>query len=294
LRARTLTWLTLIVLMWGSAFPLVKVALSEVPPVTLGFLRFLLATPILVLYAYLKDGKGLKTVLLKNPISLVVMGMTGVMGYQVFQNIGVNLTSASNSSIIVSSNPIIIALLSGPLLRERMTRTRALGIAVGFSGVLAIILSESPGSSTVSSSFVGDVFSLGAALSWAIYSVVCRRLAPHYAPTGLTAASMAFGTIFLLPPMYLLEDPHLPTTLQVWLALAALSLGASCLAYALWNNVLSEEEASKAGVALFLIPVVAATLSVAFLSEPFTVPLLVGMVLVFLGILIAERSGMKS
>ena len=294
MRARTLIWLALIVLMWGSAFPLVKIALSEVPPVTLGFLRFLIATPILALYSYLQDRKSLKTVLLKNPIPLIVMGMTGVMGYQVFQNIGVKLTSASNSSIIISSNPIIIALLSGPLLRERMTRTRALGITIGFSGVLAIIMSESQGSSTSSSSLIGDVFSLGAALSWAIYSVVGRRLAPHYAPTGLTAASMAFGTIFLLPPMYLLEVPRLPTTVQVWLALAALSLGASCLAYALWNKVLSEEEASKAGVALFLIPVVAAALSVAFLSEPFTLPLLTGMILVFSGVLISERNGTRS
>jgi drug/metabolite transporter (DMT)-like permease len=293
LRARTLLWLTLIVLMWGSAFPLVKVALSEVPPVTLGFLRFLLATPILALYSCLKDGRGLRAVLLKNRTQLIFMGMTGIMGYQVFQNIGVKLTSASNSSIIISSDPIMIALLSGPLLRERMSRIRALGIAIGFSGVLAIIMSESQGLSAGASSLLGDIFSLGAAASWAIYSILGRRLATHHSPIGLTAASMAFGTVFLLPPMYLLEAPRLPTTVQVWSVVAVLGLGSSCLAYALWNQVLSEEEASKAGVALFIIPVVAAGLSVVFLSEPFTPPLLAGMVLVFSGVLIAERNGIN-
>jgi len=287
-------WLAIIVLMWGSAFPLVKIALSEVPPVTLGFLRFLIATPVLALYSCLKDKRGLKTALPKNLTPLALMGLTGVMGYQVLQNLGVKLTSATNSSIIISSDPIIIALLSRPLLRERIGVARALGIVVGFSGVLTIIISEGQGLSNGSSSLIGDLFSLGAALSWALYSVVGRRLARYHNPTGLTTFSMAFGTLFLAPPMYLLEIPHLPRTVQVWLALMALSLGASCLAYALWNQVLSEEEASKAGIALFMVPVVASALSVVFLSETFTLPLLAGMTLVLSGILIAEKDGIRS
>jgi len=279
--------------MWGSAFPLVKVALSEVSPITLGFLRFLIATPVLVFYSHLKDGRGLKTVLLKNPVPVALMGLTGVLGYQFFQNIGVKLTSATNSSIIISSNSIIIALLSIPLLKERMNVARAFGTALGFSGVLAIILSEGRDLSASPSSLIGDLFSLGAALSWAIYTVVSRKLATTHTPTRLTAASTALGTVCLVPPMCLLETPRLPATFQVWSAVTALSLGASCLAYALWNQVLSEEEASKAGIALFAIPVVSSTISVIFLSEPFSLPLLVGMVLVFSGVLIAERSGMK-
>ena len=284
-------WLTLIVLMWGSAFPLVKVALLELAPVTLGFLRFLIATPILLLYSYLKDGRGVKTVLTNNLRPLLVMGMTGVMGYQVFQNIGVEYTSATNSSIIISSNPIVLTLLSIPLLKEKVSATRALGMAIGFSGVLTIILSGSQGLSPGSSSLLGDVLSFMGGLSWAIYSLVSRRRGAAGNPIGLTAASTAFGTLFLILPMFILENPRLPTTITVWAIVVILGLGASCLAYTLWNKVLSEEEASKAGISLFLIPAVTATLSVLLLSEPLTLPLLVGMGLVLAGVFLAERSG---
>jgi drug/metabolite transporter (DMT)-like permease len=174
-----------------------------------------------------------------------------------------------------------------------MNRARASGIFLGFLGVLVIILSEGNSLSTASSSFFGDILSLGAALSWSIYSVVGRKLAPQCTPMGLTAISTAFGTALLLPPMYFVESPRPPSTGQVWVAVLALSLGSTCVAYALWNKVLSEEEASKTGIALFLIPVVTAAFSVIFLSESLTLPMLFGTALVFSGIIISERVGAK-
>lgn len=90
--------------------------------------------------------------------------------------------------------------------------------------------------------------------------------------------------------MLLLETPYLPTSNVIWLAIIALSLGASCLAYVLWNQVLSEEETARVGVSLFLMPVVTTVLSVTFLSEPFTLFMLAGMGLVLLGVFITERN----
>jgi drug/metabolite transporter (DMT)-like permease len=289
LKARNFALLAFIVVMWGSAFPLVKIAISEVPPITLGFLRFLIATPLLLGYSYYRDRKGLRTVLTKHPLPMALMALTGVMSYQVCQNIGVKLTSATNSSIIISSDPIMIAVLATVILKERMSVSRAAGILMGFIGVLIIVLSEGQWTSTGSSALLGDILSLGAALSWSIYSIVGRKLAPLESPTTITAASTAMGTIFLLPLAYLLETPSLPRSVSGWSALLALSLGSTCIAYALWNKALSEEEATRAGLALFMVPVVTAILSTTFLSETVTVPLLVGAALVFLGVLISER-----
>ena len=286
--------LTLIVLLWGSAFPLIKIALSGVPPVTLGFLRFLIATPILTLYAYVKDSEGFRALFRNNVPALVLMGLTGVMGYHVFQNIGIQHTSATNSSIIISSNPIILAVLSILFLREKVNATQALGIVIGFLGVVTIILTGGQGLSIGSSGLVGDVLSLGGGVSWAVYSIVGKRLSTRVNPIGLTAASTIFGTIFLIPPTLLLETPHLPTISVIWLAIIALSLGASCLAYVLWNQVLSEEETARVGVSLFLMPVVTTTLSVALLSEPLTLFMLAGMGLVLLGVFITERNNIPS
>jgi drug/metabolite transporter (DMT)-like permease len=288
MKAANLVRLTLIVLLWGSAFPLIKIAFSEVPPVTLGFLRFLIATPILTFYAYVKDGKGFRGLFRKNLLTLIGMGLTGVMGYHVFQNVGIQHTSATNSSIIISSNPIILAVLSVLFLKEKVKATQALGIIIGFTGVVTIILMEGQGLPIGASSLVGDVLSFGGGVSWAVYSIFGKRFSTRVNPTTLTAASTIFGTIFLIPPTLLLEKPHLPTTGGVWFAIVVLSLGASCLAYVLWNQVLSEEEAFRVGVSLFLMPVITTVLSVALLSEPLTPYILAGMGLVLSGVFITE------
>jgi len=290
LKARSFALLAFIVVMWGSAFPLVKIAIAEVPPITLGFLRFLIATPILLGYSYYRDRKGLRAVLTKYPMPMALMALTGVMSYQVCQNLGVKLTSATNSSIIISSDPIMIAVFAAIILKERINLARAGGILTGFIGVLIIILSEGQLTSAGSSAFSGDILSLGAALSWSIYSIVGRKLAPLESPTTITAASTAVGTVFLLPLAYLLETPSLPRSAIGWSAVLALSVGSTCVAYALWNRALSEEEASQAGIALFMVPIVTAILSTTFLSETLTVPLIVGTALVFLGVLISERA----
>ncbi len=290
MKAKTVLLMLFVVLIWGSAFPLVKAVLVETTPVTLGFIRFLIATPILVLYAQLRRGREYWRTFTQSPLLLALMGLTGVMGYHVLQNLAAKVTSPTNQSIIISSNPIMVTLLSAVLLKEKIGKNKILGIAIGFTGVLLIVLSENPLASAISSSFVGELLNIGAAFSWAIYCVLSKKLTTSHTAIELTANSMVFGTVFFLPVAYLYEDPHLPTSLPVWLGIAVLSLVSSCLAYALWNHLLSQEDASKVSISLFLIPVVSATISVALLAEPLSSTVIIGMVLVIVGVLIAERS----
>jgi len=139
------------------------------------------------------------------------MGLTGVMGYHVLQNVAAEVTSPTSQSIIVSSNPIMVALLSAALLKEKIGKTRILGIAIGFTGVLLIVLSENPVASANSSNFIGELFNVGAAFSWTSYYVLSRKLNTSHAAIELTATSMVFGTVFFLPVVYLRENPRLPT-----------------------------------------------------------------------------------
>jgi drug/metabolite transporter (DMT)-like permease len=278
--------ITAVVLMWGSAFPLVKLSLSEVPPLTLGLIRFLVAAPIMATYAYLKLGCAFNSYFNK-AAPLILMGLTGIAGYQVLQNLGVNLTTATSSSIIIASNPIMLAALSSALLGEKLNTARAVGVAVGFIGVVMVILA---GGSLGSSSLLGDALSMGAAFSWAVYSIVGRKLAMGCDSTGLTAASMIFGTIILTPVACLLERPRLPYSFSVWAAVLTLGLGASCLAYYLWNQLLSEVEASRLGVALYAVPVISSILSTALLSETPSALMLSGLLLVVAGISVTQKA----
>jgi len=290
LKAKTILLMLFVVLAWGSAFPLVKVVLAEVSPMTLGFIRFLVATPFLVLYAYVEHGKGYWRTFVENPLLLALMGVTGVTGYHLLQNLAAEVSSPTSQSIIISSNPIMVALLSAVLLEEKIGKTKLVGIAIGFAGVLVIVLSENSTAFGGSSNLVGDLLNVGAAFSWAVYSVLSKKLATTHSAIELTATSMVFGTLFFVPVVYLRERPQLPTSLPVWLGVAELSLIASCLAYAVWNYLLSQEDASKVSISLFLIPVVSAAISVTLLSEPLTFPIIVGMVMVITGVLVAERN----
>ncbi len=290
MKAKTVLLTTVVVVAWGSAFPILKVVLTEVSPVTLGFIRFLAATPFLVLYSRLKYGKGYWNTFMESPLLLGLMGLTGVTGYHVLQNLAAEITSPTNQSIIISSNPIMVTALGALILKEKIGKNRILGIALGFAGVLLIVLSDNYAMSSVSTSLVGELLSVCAAFSWALYSILSRKLSASHTALELTASSMVFGTIFFIPVVYLTGNPHLPTSLLVWLGVAELSLISSCLAYALWNHLLSQRDASTVSLSLFLIPVVSATISVTFLSESLSSTTVVGMVMVIIGILIAERS----
>jgi drug/metabolite transporter (DMT)-like permease len=290
LKANTILLMLFVVLAWGSAFPLLKVVLTEVSPMTLGLIRFLVASPFLVLYAYVAHGRGYWRTFVENPFLLILMGLTGVTGYNLLQNLAAEVSSPMSQSIIISSNPMMVALLSAILLKEKIGRTRMLGIAIGFAGVLTIVLSEDSTAFSGSSSLVGDLLNVGAALSWALYSVLSKKLTTSHSAIELTATSMVFGTLFFVPVVYLRENPQLPTSLPVWLGVAELSLIASCLAYAVWNYLLSQEDASRVSISLFLIPVVSTAISVTLLSEPLSLPIIVGMIMVIIGVLVAERS----
>ncbi|MEM2094884.1 MAG: EamA family transporter [Candidatus Bathyarchaeia archaeon] len=289
MKVKSVLLTSIVVVAWGSAFPILKLVLAETNPITLGFLRFLLATPILVLYAHLSYGKEFWSVFTEEPLLLALMGLTGVVGYHVLQNFAAEETSPTVQSIIISSNPMMVAILSSILLKERVGKSRVVGIALGFTGVILIVISDSYSASTIPSSLVGELLSIGAAFCWALYSVLSKRLSANHSAVELTASSMVFGTFFFLPAVYFTGKPQLPTSPLVWLGTLELSLISSCLAYALWNHLISKRDASRVSISLFLIPVVSAAISVIFLAESLLPTTVVGMMMVTAGILVAER-----
>lgn len=283
--------LTTIVLLWGTSFVLIKLGLEEFPPITLAFLRFLLATPLLMGFTYLRKTRVSKTSILSDWKRLALLGLSGVTIYHTFQNIGLRLTTISNSSVIIASNPIFISLLSFSILRERFNLRKGIGVILGFTGTLFIIMREGPiGLSSNPTGFLGDLLSLGAALSWALYSTLGKRLLSARNPQEMTSISLAYGTLFLAPLVVILEKPILPSSAWLWFLLFILSFLCSGVGYLFWYNALEEVEVSKAGVFLFFIPVVSVATARLILMEPLDLSFGLGTVLVLLGVLMTEKS----
>ena len=290
MKVKSFLMLSAVVFLWGSSFTLIKLGLKEIQPLTLASLRFLLALPLLVVSMRFQSKNIFKMFKFPGWKYFPILGLTGVTLYHALQNLGLNFTTASNSSVIIASNPVFIALFSHFYLKERLNVKKALGIALAFSGVLAVILHRGTLSLALNPMGVmGDFLCLGAALCWAFYSVFGKKALTSFNAHVVTTYSMLFGTLSLLPLIFFFEKPSLPTSLWLWFLLSILGFLCSGLAYLFWYKALEEEQASKAGVFLFFVPVISVSIANIILLEPLSLLFVAGAFLIMLGVWITER-----
>jgi drug/metabolite transporter (DMT)-like permease len=290
LRARDIAMLTTVVLLWGSSFVFVKVGLGEVPPITLALLRFSLVLPVFVVATFAGRWGSFKTLARANWKAFALLGLAGVTSYHAFQNIGLNFTTASNSSLIIASNPLLIVLLDRFFHKTNLSGKQKIGVIAAFVGILMVILKGgSLRLSTDPYGLVGDVLSFGAALSWAFYSVYGKGILSNLRASEVTAYSLLFGALFLSPLALILEKPILPTTWVAWSMLLILSFLSSGLAYYLWYKALESTSASNAGAFLFVIPVVTVLVASLTLGEALDALFAAGAAITILGVALAER-----
>jgi len=279
-------YLLITVFFWGTSFIFVKIGLEEVPPVTLAFLRFAIAIPLLFLLMGRPLGQP-QSIEKREWGPLLFLGLTGVTLYHLFQNVGMGYTSASESSVIIASNPVFIALFSRILLGERLSKAKASGILIAFSGVVLVVLRD--GASFGSPSFLGDLICLGSVFSWVAYSLYTKKRLLRSSPIEITAYSTLFGMIFLAPIALATEGFAVPILPSSWLSLVMLGVFSSAVGYLLWNRALSETTASEAGSYLFLIPVIASAFAFIFLGERLDGLFFIGSALVIMGLVLSTR-----
>ncbi len=278
--------LSSVVVLWGSSFTVIKIGLGEIPPITLAFLRFLFSLPLLIAFTYLKNKRAFGRHLIKDWKIFVLLGLTGVTLTHLFQNFGLKFTTASNSSLIISANPVFIALLDRFYLKERMTLKRVLGIPLAFSGVILIIRPFNWSLHPLG--ILGDLLSLGAGLCWASYSVLSRKVLLKYSADQVTTFLMILGTLFLLPMAFKFENPVLPSSAWIWFNFLFLSLFCTGLAYLIWSKALEDVSPTKAGVFLFFIPIISVSVAHFVLLEPLDILFVIGAFFVTIGVAVTE------
>lgn len=284
-KLKSVLMLAAVVIMWGSSFVVIKLGLEEIPPITLAFLRFLLVLPIFTVLTYFKQGNTLKGGILRDWKILVFLGSTGVTLGHVLQNVGLKFTTATNSSLIIASNPVFIALLAWMYLREQLSLRQILGIVLAFFGMAVVIAPQGPlRLSSDPLGLIGDLLSVGAAVSWALYTVLGKSALSKYDAITVTTFSMIFGITLLFPITVVLEGiPTFTPSLRTWIPLSFLSFLAIGIGYPFWFKALEDSPASQVGAFLFLIPLVSVLTAGLVLSEPFSPILGLGAVMVLLG-----------
>lgn len=269
---------------WGTTFVATKPMLERVPPLTVATARFAIALAILwplVIYT------GRRPVLGRVP---AMMGFIGVFLVYVCQNVGLQYTSATNGALIHGGVPILAVLLAVPLLSERPTRTRVVGIVASLIGVAAVV-GIGPGADAGVSA-LGDALVLVSALALAGYVVIARHAFAGHDPVALTAGVALYGLLFLLPvgSAELVIGKMARPTVTDLLGLLYLGAGASALAFVLWGYGLRHLDASQAAVFVNFSPLVGVVAAAAFLGEPIAAVQLGGGALIIAGVCLTTSS----
>ena len=271
---------------WGGMYVVSKVVLDVIPPFTLLTIRLLLGFLALALVILARGGFSVK------PRQFWSYFGVGVVGYGVslgFQFIGTKLSTAANGSLVTSATPALVLPFAYILLKEPITRRRLAAIFLASLGVLAVI---DPRSAQLSSSlFVGNLSLLGAAITWALYSVLVRKVSSN---SDLLQASaiMLIGGLPITIPISLWEISTQgigPITTGIIGGILFLGIISTAIAMFLWNFAFAELPAAVASLTFFAQPVVGSLLGWFFLSEKITPLCILGGVLIGIGIIISSR-----
>ncbi len=281
--------LILISLVWAGSFIAVKVTVGEIPPVQLGFLRFVVAIPFMLLVALVRKSKF--SMPLKMLPYLLILALTGVTLLYIFQFIGIDYTTASTAAVLINTNVLFIALLSATFLKEPFSVKKMAGILISFFGVVVVLFAQMNNEAILFSPlfFIGSIFVILSAFCWAIYSIVGKHLIQTYDNIMVTTYAFIIGTLFFLPvvlPDVLYTIPHI--SFNGWLAVFYLSVLCSVFGYVGWYYALSKAEAGRTAVFLNFIPLFAILLS--FFIEEIPTPLfLVGAILIIYGVYLTQK-----
>jgi drug/metabolite transporter (DMT)-like permease len=278
------------VIVWGASFVATKVALRDVTPVTLIWLRFgmgvaILGAAVLVRRQFAFPAK-------KDWFYLALLGFLGITFHQWLQSTGLVTAQATTTAWIVATIPIFMALLGWLVLREKLAWTQILGIFLAALGVL-LVVTEGDLSALSRGKFgtMGDFLILLSSPNWAIFSILSRRGLRQYPATRMMFYVISLGWLFTSIQLFtgpgLSEIPNL--TWEGWLGIGFLGIFCSGLAYIAWYDALQALPVAQTGAFIYIEPLVTVVVAALVLSEPLLWASLLGGGIILLGVWLVNR-----
>lgn len=281
--------LVLIVAVWALNLSLVKIALTDFPPVAFNIIRLAIASVILLAVLYLTE-KSVR-IARKDLGRILLLSFSGYAVSQTLIIMGINLTSATNVAIITGTSPILISLLSSFFKHDRISPLGWVGVALGFLGVYIVISGRSGGFHFSAQTIKGDILVFLAICFWAHFSVSARPLVKIYSPLKFSALTISLGTLFAIPFSLssLRAIPSAAISARAWGLVVFAGVIPLAAGLIIWFNSVKRVGNSQTAVYSNLQPVLAMGFAHLLLKDSLSGGLAAGAALVLVGIYLTRR-----
>lgn len=273
------------ILIWGTTFISTKVLLDTLSPVEILFLRFSLG----YLALWLAAPRRLRLTDRRQEGLFALAGLCGVTLYYGFENLALSATRASNVGVIISIAPFFTVLFSAVFLKEKRPGLRFFaGFLIAMAGIMLISFNQE----AVEIHPVGDGLAVLAAMIWAVYCLLSRRISElGYNVLLATRRTFFYGLLFMLPLTFTQFSVSFPTILrpEILFNLVFLGLGASALCFVTWNLAVGILGSVKTSVTIYIVPVITAVASALVLHEPLTPKVILGLALTLGGLVLSQN-----
>lgn len=285
----------LTIFVWGITFVSTKILLVDFTPLWILMLRFAVGfLALCILRPHI-----LKLKERRHELMFVAAGATGIAAYYLMENIALVFTTATAVGVIVAASPLFTALFQAACGDRSALHIRFfLGFVVAMAGLVIVGFGSETSSAGIqaldSSSLLGDILALLAALVWAIYSMLVKKIADFgYETVASTKRTFLWGLVFIVPTTLLFGGPlpqadafATPINIANLLFLGAI---ASAACFVTWGVSVKHLGATTSTTYIYLVPAITATASIIILGEPLTPAIIIGVLLTIGGLLLSQR-----
>ena len=275
----------LAVLFWGVSFVSTKVVLREYPPVSIAFIRQLVA--IIPLMLLMKKNNMFVSLSFKKGLHFMIASLFGIVLYFVFENTGLLYTTASCAALIVATVPVFTIIVEAVIYKVKINFANFILIIVSLVGVY-LVISEN-GKVSFEGGLKGNLLVLAAMASWIIYTIITKQLGKSYSSLQMTSIQTLLSIPLFIP--FIIGDISMWKVPSLVALLNIIFLGVFCsaLAYVFFLYGIQSLGPSIASAYLNLIPVVTIILSISFLGESLSLFQIIGSVLIILSLSLIKR-----
>lgn len=281
------------VMLWGLAFPLIKIGLEDFSPVMLGFLRFAIASAFLVIVVLLRFRlSDVRSTATREWKPLLVLGVLYVTIPNIAQNMGLETGTSSMASVIQSSGPVMTLVFAVLLLKEEMTRMKGLGTLIAMTGTVMLVASG--GISLEDQDFVGNILILISAATYGLAWVSAKRMLERNPPMLIISLSIVLGTALLAVAVPFEPDMTANFDARSVANLAVLGLFCAGLSSVFYLRSLERQEVSRMAFLIYLMPVFASLFAWLLMDEGVEAWTAVCGIVIVVGIVVANRNSQRA